>query len=89
MTGKAYASGKTLVVFVNAVGTEPWHPNKVARQVTDTPFAVVWVVGLHHVDEAGRYVYGVTCLDLSKCDAPAWLVHIDKTFDTWKVVAVQ
>jgi hypothetical protein len=84
----AYASGKTLVVFLNA-GGGVWHPNRVAKRVPDPlHFAVVWVVGLHHV-EAGRYVYGVTQLDLSDGSAPTWLVSIGTDFCTWSIERIQ
>ncbi|MEO8631633.1 MAG: hypothetical protein ABI612_26595 [Betaproteobacteria bacterium] len=86
--GAAYASGKTLVVFLNARGRE-WLPNRVAGQLpTPLLFEAVWVVGLQSV-EAGEYVYGVTRLDLSRGNAPAWRVRIGKDFDAWKVEAIQ
>jgi hypothetical protein len=84
----AYASGKTLVVFLNAGGGK-WHPNKVARRLPHPlHFAVVWVVGLQHV-EAGGYVYGVTQLDVSEGDAPAWAVRIGGDFSKWKIKRFQ
>jgi hypothetical protein len=86
--GAAYASGKTLVVFLNAGGGK-WHPNRVAKRLPDPlHFAVVWVVGLHHV-EAGEYVYSVTQLDVSEGDAPAWLVRIGSDFRKWKIERLQ
>ena len=47
-------------------------------------FEAVWVVGLNGpvVEE---YVYGVTRLDLSRGNAPTWLVRIAKDFDGWSV----
>ena len=59
--GKAYAEGKTLVVFLNA-GLGEWHPNKVARALPAGNFSTVWVVGLDHIEDSGAYVYGVTCV---------------------------
>jgi hypothetical protein len=54
--GKAYASGKTLIVFLNA-GLGEWFPNKVARQLPEPfDFEAVWVVGLQGV-EKNNYVY--------------------------------
>jgi hypothetical protein len=86
--GAAYASGKTLLVFLDAVGGK-WFPNKVAKQLPETlDFSAVWVMGLQGV-EAGQYVYGVTLLDLSRGDAPAWRVRIGEDFDTWKVEEIQ
>ena len=86
--GAAYASGKILVVLLNVAGGE-WFPNKVAKQLPETLyFKEVWVVGLQSVT-AGRYVYGVTLLDLSDGNAPAWRVHIGKDFEAWEVESVQ
>ena len=86
--GAAYASGKTLVVFLNASGGK-WHPNRVAKRLPDPlHFAVVWVVGLHHV-AAGEYVYSVTQLDVSEGNAPAWLVRIGSDFRKWKIERLQ
>lgn len=86
--GAAYATGRTLVVFLEAnVGS--WFPNRVARRLPQPLlFAAVWVVGLRS-PEAGRYVYNVTCLDLSFGKAPAFLVFIGEKFDSWKVTPLQ
>ena len=51
-------------------------------------FAVVWVVGLHHV-EAGEYVYSVTRLDVSDGDTPTWLIRIASDFDSWVIEQIQ
>jgi hypothetical protein len=84
----AYASGKTLVVFLNAGGGK-WFPNKVAKQLPETlDFEAVWVVGRHGGD-ADEYTYNVTRLDLSRGNAPAWMVRIGKDFNTWEVVPIQ
>ena len=82
--GAAYASGKTLVVFLD-VGGGTWYPNRVAKQLPKPlHFEAVWVVGLQAV-EAGDYVYAVTRLDLTLGNAPAWRVRIGKDFDEWAV----
>ena len=87
--GTAYASGKTLVVFLNAGGGE-WYPNKVARQLpAPFHFDAVWVVGLQRVEGTGEYVYAVTRLDLKRGNAPAWRVCIARDFDTWKIAPIQ
>jgi hypothetical protein len=87
--GKAYASGKTLVVFVNA-DTGAWHPNKFARALPDPLyFAAVWVVSLQTVEHDSTYVYGVTHLDVSDGNAPTFRVRINKDFDDWEVVRLQ
>ncbi len=86
--GKAYASGKTLVVLLNAAAGK-WLPTKVARQVPEEiDFETVWVVGLQGVKD-GEHVYGVTRLDLSRGNAPVWLVRIAKDFDGWEVEPIQ
>jgi hypothetical protein len=86
--GAAYASGKTLVVFVDA-DAGGWHPNKVARALPDPLyFATVWVVGLYSVT-GGAYAYNVVHLDMSDGNAPVYRVHITKDFDDWQVEAVQ
>jgi hypothetical protein len=86
--GAAYATGKTLVVFLEA-GAGTWFPNRVARQLpAPLLFAAVWVVGLQAV-EAGEYIYNVTCLDISDGDAPALRVKVEKDFNTWTVERIQ
>jgi len=85
--GAAYASGKTLVVFLEA-GGGPWFPNRVAKKLPQIDFETVWVVGLQGV-EAGEYVYGVTNLELDESDALAWRVRINANFDAWEVTRVQ
>jgi hypothetical protein len=86
--GAAYASGKTLVVFVDAE-TGEWHPNKVARALpAPLHFATMWVVSLHGVTD-GAYTYHVVHLDLSDGNAPVYRVHIAKDFDDWQVETVQ
>ena len=85
--GKAYASGKTLVVLLDAAAGK-WHPTKLAQRLPGTDFEAVWVVGLQGVED-GEYVYGVTRLDSSHGHAPVWLVRISKDFDGWTVEPVQ
>jgi len=75
--GAAYASGKTLVVFLEG-GIGPWYPNRVARQPSHLYFTTVWVVGLQWVGE-GEYVYGATNLNLTKGNAPPFSVVFGRT----------
>jgi hypothetical protein len=76
-------------VFANADAGE-WHPNKVARALPDPLyFETVWVVSLQKIETDGTYVYGVTHLDLSDGNAPAFHVRISKDFDDWEVVSLQ
>jgi len=50
----AYASGKTLVVFLEGANG-PWHPNKVAKRLPDPlHFEIVWTAGLQRI-EAGEH----------------------------------
>jgi hypothetical protein len=87
--GAAYASGKTLVVFLDVEGGE-WFPNRVARALpVPLHFATVWVVCFLKRTDDGQYIYGVTHLDVSKGDAPTFLVSITKAFEAWNVVGVQ
>jgi hypothetical protein len=86
--GVAYAAGKTLIVLLDA-DAGIWFPNRVARRLPDPlHFAAVWVVGLQGV-EAGEYVYGVTNLDLTECNAPTLLVRIKRDFGAWEVTRTQ
>lgn len=90
--GAAYATGKTLIVFLDA-GSGEWKPSLVARKLPPGFFMNVWVVGLQGVSDEGKYTYGVTCLrtgiDLQLMDAPTWLVSIDKTFESWAIKRLQ
>lgn len=84
--GAAYASGKTLVVFLYQ-GAGEWYPNKVARQLPDPLlFEAVWVVSLQGVED-GRYAYNVT--RLVQLHSPVWRVCLNKDFDGWDVEPVQ
>lgn len=86
---EAYASGKTLVVFVN-VGSGEWFPNRVARALpSPLYFEAVWVISLQKVEADGAYTYGVTHLDVSDGDASTFLVRISKDFDAWEVTRLQ
>lgn len=85
--GAAYASAKTLIVFLNA-GQGEWLPNRVARQLPQPLlFDHVWVVGLQNVTE-GSYEYAVTRLDLAWGSVPIWTVRISPDFDDWEVRSV-
>jgi hypothetical protein len=85
----AYASGKTLVVFLNAGGGVAWKPDRMARQLPDPLyFETVWVVGLHLI-EAGEYIYSVSHLDVSEGNAMTWLIHIANDFNSWRVTRIQ
>jgi hypothetical protein len=87
--GEAYATGKILVVFLNAT-TEPWYPNRIARALPQPiGFMQVWVVNLHSASEDDGYAYNVVQLDVSHGDAPAWRVHIANDFENWTVEVVQ
>jgi len=86
--GEAYARGKTLVVFLNAAAGL-WYPNRVAKALpTPLYFDSVWVVGLYGV-EGDEYVYGVTHLDLTDGDVPAFKLRISSDFAAWEIVQIQ
>lgn len=86
--GAAYASGKTLIVFLN-IGGGQWFPNRVAKRPPATlNFDDVWVVSLQGV-EASEYVYGVTQLHDDGGDAAIWRVRIRKDFDAWEIERIQ
>lgn len=86
--GASYATGKTLVVFVNREGGE-WYPTKVAKGLPrPLLFNSVWVVSLEGV-VAEEYRYNVSRLDVRMGQAPAWRVRIAKDFDAWSVQIVQ
>lgn len=87
--GAAYASGKTLVVFLDLDGTV-WFPSSVARALPNPlHFATVWAVCFLKRTDDGEYIYAVTHLDVSEGDAPTFLVRIAKDFDAWNVAGVQ
>lgn len=80
----AYASGKTLVVFLNSEGGH-WFPNVVSTQLhKPLYFADVWALSLRY-ENTSEYLYDVARLDLSEGNAPTWRIRILKTFDAWEV----
>jgi hypothetical protein len=85
----AYASGKTLVVFVNT-DTGEWYPNKVARELPNPlHFDAVWVISLQKVEDCA-YTYGVALLDVTDGkDTPTYHVCISPDFNAWDVTALQ
>jgi hypothetical protein len=89
MKGASYATGKTLVVFLEKGDGRTWFANKVARALPQPlHFGAVWVVGLHCV-EAGEYTYNVTQMDEEAGIAHVWRVRIAADFSTWTVELVQ
>lgn len=86
--GETYASGKQLVILLNADGG-PWSPRKVAKGLpTCLSFADVWVVGLL-TSEDEKYVYSVSQLGTFDRDAPTWKVCIASDFCSWTVSCLQ
>jgi hypothetical protein len=85
--GAAYASGKVLVIFMDA-GLGEWKPNIAARGLPKTDFDEIWVVGLHG-DVTESYIYGVSRLAPYEGNAPTWLVRIAPDFDNWSVERLQ
>jgi hypothetical protein len=89
--GAAYASGKTLIVFLNDGSGGAWKPNRVAKALPNPlHFAVVWVVGLHtHDAKSGEYAYGAAQLTLDGGDAPTFIIRIAPDFDSWRATRIQ
>lgn len=86
--GTPYAKGKSLVVFSEMHGK--WYPNRAAKAVADThAFEEVWAYHLLRDRPVDTYAYGVSLLDVTKGDAPAWIVEIDPNFDGWRVIRIQ
>ncbi len=84
--GKAYCTGKDLVIFSEARGM--WMPNHVARRIAGRhDFSTVWVV---HLEKAGdqEYSYNVSWLDAGG-HAPVWRVLINGDFTDWRVERIQ
>lgn len=88
--GSAYASGKTLVVFLNDGSDAEWKPTRVTKELPDPPhFAVIWVVGLHAFDaKSGEYTYAVAQLTLEDGNAPTFIIRTSD-FDSWTVTRAQ
>lgn len=83
---KAYASGKSLVVFINKKGCK-WTPNRLAKKLPlNLYFNGVWVIGLENITN-GKYLYNVVKLDISGC--PIWQVMIKSNFKEWLVKRIQ
>ncbi|WBT36572.1 hypothetical protein [Hyphomicrobium sp. DMF-1] len=82
--GKAYAGGKTLVVFRYSGGDkQQWFPNKLARRLPNPlHFEAVWVVGFEGYSSDGM-VYAVTRLERES--SPVWWVTIAPDFLTWAI----
>jgi len=85
--GTAYASGKTLIVFLEA-GSGVWFPNRAAQKMPANDFSEIWVVGLQRI-ENDEYIYGVTNLVLRDGNVPAWSIKICSDFDEWQVKRIQ
>lgn len=87
--GAAYASGKTLIVFIDPpvcrgypIG---WRRTCLNRFIS----TVAWAVGLQKVTEDGSYIYAFTSLDPEHDPVPIWLVRILPSFDEWDVRRIQ
>jgi hypothetical protein len=86
--GAAYASGKTLVVFLNNNGGV-WYPNRIAKALpANLAFGAVWAVAFQNVED-GKYRYGVANLHVEGGNAPTWIVEIASDFTAWRVERIQ
>lgn len=79
--GAAYASGKVLVVYLDA--DVPGYSPRALREhlPADLAFADVWVV----VPQGGIWDYDVVYLDRAALDPPTFRVSITEAFDGWRV----
>lgn len=88
--GAAYASGKTLIVFLNKSAGN-WYPNRVAGNLNQSiDFDSIWVIGLQNTVE-GKYLYNITRIFPvgRPVWCPIWQVSINKNFDGWSVKQIQ
>ena len=88
--GAAYASGKTLVVFLNDGTDAMWWPTRVTKALPDPLyFGSVWVVGLHsHDAQTGEYAYAVAMLEFVEGNAPFFVIRT-ADFNSWTVTRIQ
>jgi hypothetical protein len=82
---KSYASGKTLMVFLNRRG-DSWSPNRLSNKLSKIDFNQVWVFGLQEVIK-DSYCYNVIKLISGEC--PIWQIKINNSFDDWIVDKIQ
>jgi hypothetical protein len=86
--GPAYASGKTLVVFLASDGG-PWYPNRAARSLPKPlHFEDVWVFHFQRMN-GNRYLYGVAQLDRTSANCPTWTIEIAEDWCCWTVTRLQ
>lgn len=84
--GEAYASGKTLVVFIHRPGFG-WSPNRIQRQLpSDFKFSSLWMFSLKG-ESNGIYTYNVA--ELNSNPSPAWEVAVDVSKNKWNVEKIQ
>jgi hypothetical protein len=51
-------------------------------------FAAVWIVGFSMLQDED-YIYGLTLLDPTQKNAPAFLLRINKDFAAWELMQIQ
>jgi hypothetical protein len=79
--GAAYASGKALVVYLDA-DVAGYSPRALREHLpADLAFEAVWLV----VPQAGRWDYDVVFLGGQALDPPTYRVSIMEAFDDWTV----
>lgn len=79
--GAQYASGKTLVIFLEGGGE--WFPDKVSRQLKEPLlFDSLWLFSLCS-PFVGGYVYDVVQFQNGLVNK--WKIFINKEFDSWVV----
>lgn len=83
--GEAYARGKSLIVFSEAVGS--WFPNRVGRRINGAHHLnVVYAAGLERSDQT-EFIYWLT--EFAPEHSPAWRITIPFDFTFWEVDPIQ
>jgi hypothetical protein len=85
--GAAYAGGKILVVMLEG-GEQRWFPNAVARKLSPTDFASIWVVGFQGIID-GRHIYAAVSLKFLGMNVPTWIIRMAPDFSSWDVQRTQ
>jgi hypothetical protein len=88
--GKSYASGKTLLVFLEAGDGRRWDAIRATKELPANDFDKVWVVSLHSI-VTYEWIYNVVFLKVPEDGgyAPVYQVRIEKTKPKWTVVRTQ
>ena len=81
--GKAYATGKALIVFMD--GADRYEPNKIAKAVVNKHhFDAIYVVSL--INDKGGTEYSYSVMALNDSDALISIVRIESDFSNWQLM---